>query len=123
MTGTLTPPTRTRARRTPTWRDAVFVLAGIGVAAIATVAAFAFGADTGFAGPLWLAAIAWTVVASLAGALHRGLRHRDWSAFGRHEFPDDDGDIDEFASRTGRYEWLGDLEDRLHDDDHLRNHS
>ena len=51
----------------------------------------------------------------------RGFRHRDWSAFGRHEFPENDGDIDEWASRTGRYSWLGDMEDRLlHDDDHLR---
>ena len=78
-------------------------------------------ADTAFLAPLWLVAIAWTVLASLAGALLRGFRHGDWSAFRRHGFPEDDGEADEFASRTGRYQWLGDQEDRLlHDDDHLR---
>ena len=78
-------------------------------------------AGSALLGPLWLAAIAWTVLASLAGALGRGLRRGDWSAFGRFRFQDDDGEADEFASRTGRYQWLGDHEDRLlHDDDWLR---
>ncbi len=118
MTGTFGHP----PARPTTWPERVFVLGGPGLAALYTAAALALGADAEPIGPLWLAAIAWTVLASLAAALHRGLRHRDWSAFARHEFGHDDGDIDEWASRTGRYEWLGDLEDRLHDDDHLRNH-
>ena len=42
-----------------------------------------------------------------------GIRHGDWSAFRRHRLPEDDGEADEFASRTGRYQWLGDHEDRL----------
>ena len=103
-----------------TWRKRLFVLGPLALAALATAATFALGADTGFAGPLWMAAIAWTVPASLAGALARGLRHGDWSAFGRHRFPEDGGELDEWSSRTGRYQYLADIEDRLRDDDHLR---
>ena len=70
-----------------------------------------------------MAAVAWTAAASLAGALWRGFRHRDRSAFHGYEFPEDDGDLDEWASRTGLYSYLRDREERLlHDDDHLRNH-
>lgn len=119
MTRTLTHGPGGPMPRRATWRERLFVLGPLGLAAIATAAAHALGTDTEFVGPLWLAALAWTVAASLAGALHRGFRHRDWSAFGRYDFPEDDGDVDEWASRTGRYEWLGDLEDRQRDDDHV----
>ena len=99
------------------WRARAIVLGPLALAALATGA----GADAALLGPLWLAALAWTVLASLAGAIRRGLRHGDWSAFGRFRFPEDDGEADEFASRTGRYQWLGDHEDRLlHDDDWRR---
>ena len=103
------------------WRARGAVLGPLALAVLATGAAPGSGADTALLGPLWLAAIAWTVLASLAGALLRGVRHGDWTAFGRHRFPDDDGEIDEWTSRTGRYDWLGEDEDRLlHDDNHLR---
>ena len=109
--------TSTNTGRRSAWRASAFVLGPLAVAALATAA----DTDTAFLAPLWLAAIAWTVLASLAGALLRGFRHGDWSAFRRHRFPEDDGEADEFTSRTGRYQWLGDQEDRLlHDDDHLR---
>ena len=107
-------------RRRGAWRARAFVLGPLVIAASATAAAFAADTGTDRLGPLWLAAIAWTVLASLAGALGQGIRHGDWSAFRRHRLPEDDGEADEFASRTGRYQWLGDHEDRLrHDDDHL----
>ena len=111
----------TQSGRRAAWRAPAAVLGPLALAVLATGAALGSGADTAFLGPLWLAAVAWTVLASLAGALLRGFRHDDWSAFRRHRFPEDDGDIDEFASRTGRYDWLGEEEDRLlHDDNHLR---
>ena len=107
-------------RRT-TWRARAFVLGGLALAAVYTAAALALDAGAEHIGPLWMAAIAWTVAASLAGALWRGFRHRDWSAFSGYELPEDDGDIDEWALRTGRYSWLREMEDELlHDDDHLR---
>ena len=99
----------------PSWRARLVVLGPLAVAVLAT----ALGAEADVLAPLLLAAIAWTVLASLAGALVRGFRHGDWSAFRGHRFPGDDGELDEWAARTGRYEWLGDHEDRLRDHDRL----
>ena len=125
MARTFKPSFSGPTRRGPvyriTWRERAFVLGGPGIALVYTTVSFALGANAAHVGPLWMAAIAWTVVASLAGALNRGLRHRDWSAFRAHQLPEDDGEIDEWSSRTGRYSYLGDLEDRmLRDDEHLR---
>jgi len=108
------------ARRT-TWRTRAFVLGPLALAVVYTAAALALGAGADHVGPLWMAAIAWTLAASLAGALWRGCRHRNWSAFSAYELPEDDRDMDEFISRTGRYSSLGGMEDELlHDDRHLR---
>ena len=104
-----------------TWRVRAFVLGGLALAAVYTAAALRLDAGAEHIGPLWMAAIAWTVAAGLAGALWRGFRHRDWSAFHAYELPEDDGDMNEFISRTGRYSSLGEMEDQLlHDDRHLR---
>ena len=113
------PPGR---KRRATWRERVFVLGGLALAALVTAISLALDAGAELLAPLWLAAIAWTVLASLAGALWRGFRHGDWSAFGRRELPHDRHDAIDFSTRTGSYAWLGDLEDRLHDDSHLRDH-
>ncbi len=107
-------------RRT-TWRARAFVLGGFALAAVYTAAALGLDPGAEHIGPLWMAAIAWTVVAGLAGALWRGFRHQHRSAFSGYELPEDDSEIDEWALRTGRYSWLRDMEDQLlHDDDHLR---
>ena len=108
------------ARRT-TWRARAFVLGPLALAVVYTAAALALGAGSEHVGPLWMAALVWTIAASLAGALWRGFRHGDSSAFHAYEPPEDDGDMDEFISRTGRYSSLGEMEDQLlHDDRHLR---
>ena len=97
------------------------MLGGLALAVAYTATALALGAGAEHIGPLWMAAVAWTLAASLAGALWRGFRHRDWSAFSAYEMPDDDGDVDEWTSRTGRYSGLGEMEDQLlRDHDHLR---
>ena len=112
MTGTFKTPRRT------TWRERLFVLGGPAVAALCTAASSVLGTE--FVGSTWIAAIAWTVLASLAAALWRGFRHRDWSAFRGYEFPEDDEGLD-MDTRTGSYSYLRDWEDRdLHDDGHLR---
>ena len=117
MTGTPASPS---GRRT-TWRERAFVLGGLAPAALCTAASSVLGTE--FVAFAWIAAIAWTVPASLAAALWRGFRRRDWSAFRGCELPDDRDDEVDWATRTGTYAWLGDLEDRrLHDDDHLRSH-
>ncbi len=116
--GSLTPG---RAVRPVTWRARAFVLGGLAVAAVYTAAALGLDAGAEHVGPLWTAAIAWTVVASLAGALWRGFRHHDWSAFSSYELPEVGGETHEFALRIGPYSWLREMEDQLlHDDDHLR---
>ncbi len=106
---------------TATWRDRAFVLGGLALAAVYTAATLALDADAKHIGPLWMGAIAWTFISSLAGALWRGFRHHDWSAFSRYQLPEDDGEMDEWLFRTGRYSSLCDMEEELlHDDDHLR---
>ena len=109
------------ARKRHSWRERLFVLGGFAFAALWTAVAAILGFGMEAAGPLWLAAILWTVPTSLALALRRGFVHRDWSAFGDHDFPHDDGDLDEWSSRTGRYQYLADMEERLlRDDDRYR---
>ena len=104
-----------------TWRARAFVLGGLTLAAFYTAATLGLDAGAEHIGPLWMAAIAWTVAAGLAGALWRGFRHRDWSAFHAYELPEDNGDMNEFISRTGRYSSLGEMEDHLlYDGRHLR---
>ena len=106
--------------RPTTWRTRAFVLGGLALAAVYTAATLALDAGVEHIGPLWMAAIAWTFVSSLAGALWRGFRHRDWSAFSRYELPEDDSEIHEWVLRTGRYSSLRDMEEELLHDDHLR---
>lgn len=125
MTRTFTPqdrnpPPRRRVHRV-TWRARAFVLGGLAVAAVYTAAALSLDAGAEHIGSLWTAAIAWTVVAGVAGSLWQGFRHRDWSTFSGYELPEDDGEIDEWALRIGRYPWFREMEDELlHNDDHLR---
>ena len=108
------------ARRRSTWRERLFVLGGFAVAALWTAASLALGTGAEAIGPLWMAAVLWTVPSSLACALSRGLRHRDWSAFGRHEFPDD-GELFDWSTRTGRYTYLRHRDEHiLRDDRRLR---
>ena len=115
MTGT------SKAPRRISWRKRIFVLGGLALAALLTAAIPVLGTGAELAGFAWIAAIAWTVLASLAAALWQGFRHRDWSAFRAYEFPGDREEEIDWSTRTGTYAWLGDTEDRLlHDDDHLR---
>ncbi len=109
-----------RPLRRITWRVRALVLGGLALATVYTAAALVLGAGTEHIGPLWMAAIAWTVAASLAGALWQGFRCHDWSAFSAYELPESACDMDEWT-RTDPYSWPGDIEYRLlHDHDHLR---
>ncbi len=102
------------------WRARVFVLGPLGIAAFCTAASLGLSAGTEHIGPLWVAAIAWTVAASLAGALWQGFRHRDWSAFRRYRLPDGRDERLDWDTRSGSYAWMRDLEDRHRHDDRLR---
>ena len=103
--------TDTRARRASAGAR-LFVLGGLGLAALYTAAALALDAGAGHIGPVWVAAIAWTVAASLAGALWRGFRRRDWSAFGRYELPDSRNDHLDWSTKTGAYSYMRHQEER-----------
>ena len=94
------------ARRRHSWRERLFVLGGFAVAALYTAASLAAGTGTEAIGPLWMAAILWTVPSSLALALRSGFVHRDWSAFRDCELPDGSGDTFDFGTRTGSYAYL-----------------
>ena len=102
MTGTFTDSGLVRT----SLRERLFVLAGLGVALLASAAALVSGAGAEHLPPLWLAAIAWTVAASLAGALRRGLVRGDWSAFRRVPLSDGRDDRIDWVSKTGAYAYL-----------------
>ena len=88
-----------------TWGERAIVLGGFAVAALSTAASLVSGAGAEAIGPLWLAATAWAVVFSLALALRRGIRRRDWSAFGRYRLPDNGEQID-YATKSGAYAYM-----------------
>ena len=91
----------------PTRRDRAVVLGGPALALVLTPALLALGADAQTLQALWALAVAWTVLAAVAGALVKGLRHRDWSAWRGGPAPDR-AEEDEWATQTGRYTYLRD---------------
>ena len=105
---TRTSKARSRVPATPrnTWRERLFVLGGLALAALYTAASLAAGTGAEAIGPLWMAAIAWTVAAATAAALWQGFRHGDWSAFRRHRLPDGSEENFDWSTKTGRYAYL-----------------
>ena len=89
-----------------TWRERAFVFAGIGVAAGVTAISLTVGTELASTGPVWFAAIVWTVVASLANVLWRGFRLGDWSAFREYEPPELNRDAIDWSTRTGAYAYM-----------------
>ena len=83
--------------------ERALVLAGFAAAALCTACSAATGAGIETVAAAWLAAGAWAFVSSLALALRRGFRRRDWSAFGRYGMPDDTELID-WSTKSGS--WL-----------------
>ena len=83
--------------------ERALVLAGFAAAALCTAWSVGAGADIETIAAAWLAAAAWAFVLSLALALRRGFRRRDWSAFGRYGMPDDTELID-WSTKSGS--WL-----------------
>ena len=87
----------------PTLGERIAVLAGFAAAALYTAWSIAAGAGIETVAAAWLAAGAWAFLSSLALALRRGLRHRDWRAFGRYEMTDGTELID-WSTKSGS--WL-----------------
>ena len=87
--------------RTTTAERAI-VLGGFALAAPGTAPAALLEAGAEAVAALWLAAAAWAFVASLVLALRRGLRHRDWHAFGRYAMTDSTELID-WSTNSGKW--------------------
>ena len=95
------PPAPVRAPRS-TWTERAFVLGGFAVAALCTAFAAIIGGGLEAIAFIWMAAGAWAFVSSLALALRRGLRDRNWSPFRNAGLPDDTELID-WSTQSGRY--------------------
>ena len=99
------PPAPQGAPRSTRTERAV-VLAGFALAALWTAVAAASGADPEAVGAAWLAAVLWTVFASLACALRRGIGRRDWSAFRRYTLACGRDERIDAATQSGQYAFL-----------------
>ena len=98
-------PRSSRVSRGRRWRERLVVLGPIGLAITGSVS----GMGEELLAPLWLAALAWTVLASLALALGAGLRHGDWSAFRDYRHEEDREEELDLDLRTGGYAWMRDV--------------
>ena len=88
-----------------TFAERCVVLGGFAAAALCTIPAFPHTGGLQAVAALWIAATLWAVFSSLALALRRGLRHRDWSAFGRYEMTDSTELVD-FTTQSAQYAWM-----------------
>ncbi len=101
MTRTDTETARPRA----TNAERATVLGGFALAVLCTALAAPLEAGIETVAAAWLAAAAWAFVSSLALALRRGFRHRDWRAFGRCELTGGTEPSD-WDTQTGEYAWM-----------------
>ena len=98
----MTRTARDSARPRTTWAERAVVLGGFTLAALCTAWSAAIGAGIETVAAAWLAASVWAALSSLALALRRGLRHRDWRAFGRYEMTDSTELID-WSTKSGTW--------------------
>ena len=94
------PPSANR----PTKAERAAVLGSFSVAALATAPAFLLGGGLEVVAAMWLTALVWAFIASLALALRRGFRDGDWSAFRRCEMTDGTELIDWSTKSGGWYD-------------------
>ena len=94
----------------PTRGERALVLGGFAAAVLATAWSAVTGGGIEVAAAAWLAAGAWAAVSSLALALRRGLRRRDWCAFRRHGMPFDTELVD-WSTNSGSWLNLADTEE------------
>ena len=89
--------------------------AGVGVAATASAVSLALDAGLAVVGPVWLGAFAWTILASIAHALWRGVRFGDWSACLKTYEPPHHRDTLDLGTGTGvgAYRRIAERNERL----------
>ena len=79
-------PTKMDSSRTRyAWPEYAFVFAGVAFAAGATALGGPVGAGEEILAPIWLAALGWTVLASVAHRIWRGVRFGEWLPDRAHE--------------------------------------
>ena len=88
-----------------TFAERAVVLSGFALAALCTALAAPLESGIETVAAAWLAAGAWAFLSSLALAIRRGLRERDWSAFRGSGLPENTELID-WSTRTGEYAWM-----------------
>ena len=110
-------------------RERAFVLGGLALAPPVTAVLLVLDIDRPAIGLVWLIAVAWTALASIAAAIRSGIVDGDWSAFDgcgrRHDrLPDTRAESFDWDTRTGQFAYMRVQEDRerLLEDDRLRNH-
>lgn len=113
---TRNPPSAKPPRRV--WREPVLVLGPLAGAVLAT----ALGMAEHILAPLWLGAIAWSVLASLVLALRSRLSRGDGSPFTNYRHEPDRDDEEDFDTRTGAYHWMRERDERFLWDDPDRLH-
>ena len=123
------PPSSEPPSASSTWRERAFVLGGLALAPPVTAVLLVLDIDRAAIGLVWLVAVAWTALASIAAAIRSGIVHSDRSAFDgrgcRHDpFPDTRAEGFDWDTRTGQFAYMRVQEDRqrLLQDDCLRNH-
>ena len=95
-------PTKKHYLRTRhTWRERAFVFGGMAVAGMASGIGAPLGAGEEILAPVWLGAIGWTVLATIAHAFWRGFRLGDWSAFREEYEPPHHRDNLDLGTGTG----------------------
>ena len=103
-------------KNNPSCGARLLVLAGLGLALLATILSLAAGMGLRPLGAVWACASLWSLLTTLFCVLWRGFRRGDWTAFRRYELPDGREEDFEWSSRTGRYAWRRELEEQeLHD--------
>ena len=103
-------------------RARALVLAGPALALLFTVFCITTGIGLRYLCGVWFWAVIWIFSSALMGVLWRGIRHGDWSAFRRYEFPEDDGERFDWSTQTGRYAWRRDYEEGGHEGEGFHDH-
>ena len=98
-------------KNNPSRSARLLVLAGLGLALLATILLLIVGSGLRPLGAVWAFAALWGLLTALSCVLWRGFRHGDWSAFHRYELPDGKNEDFEWSARTGRYAWRRDAEE------------
>ena len=74
------PTNRDYSRTSTTWRERAFVFGGIAIAGGVSGIGVPVGAGEELLAPVWLGALAWTILASIAHGLWRGVSFGEWAA-------------------------------------------